>query len=135
MEFDSLLKDLKKLNLPKNEFAIFGSGPLAIRGIRDSRDLDIIVKPELWNNLAKKYKIEKFKVEPKKQFIKIGEIEIYPDWLPWLKNTENLIDTADFINEVPYVKLKYVIKWKEMFNREKDKKDIELIEKWLKLKK
>ena len=135
MEFDSLLKDLKKLNLPKNEFAIFGSGPLAIRGIRDSRDLDIIVKPELWSNLAEKHKIEEFKVEPKKQFIKIGEIEIYPDWLPWLKDIDKLINTADFINGLPYVKLKYVIKWKEMFNREKDKKDIELIEKWLKSKK
>lgn len=132
MGFIDFLKDLKKLNLTKGKFAIFGSGPLAIRGIKESGDLDIIVKPELWNNLAKKYKIEKFKDDPKRQFIKIGKIEIFPSWLPWFKNINELIDSAEFIGGLPYVKLEYVIEWKKGFNREKDKKDIELIEKWQK---
>ncbi|MFH1291164.1 MAG: hypothetical protein ABIH79_01240 [archaeon] len=34
--FKKQLAELKKLNLPKDKFAIFGSGPLAINGIRDT---------------------------------------------------------------------------------------------------
>ena len=33
---------LNKLNLPANEFAIFGSGPISVRGLRKAKDLDII---------------------------------------------------------------------------------------------
>lgn len=53
--FKKQLAELKKLNLPKDKYAIFGSGPLAINGIRDSDDIDIIVKSEVWDELAKKY--------------------------------------------------------------------------------
>ena len=50
-KFKELLKKVKELNLPQNQYAIFGSGPLAIRGIRDSNDIDLIVKKKLWNKL------------------------------------------------------------------------------------
>jgi len=36
--FKQLLKELKKLNLPINEYAIYGSGPMAIRKLRDVSD-------------------------------------------------------------------------------------------------
>ncbi len=48
---DRLLTELKTLNLPLGHFAIFGSAPLAIRGLRDSHDLDIIVSDELYEDL------------------------------------------------------------------------------------
>jgi len=55
----SLLKELRKLNLPEGEFAVFGSGPMAIRGIRPAGDLDLIVTPAVWDFLLKRgYKIE-----------------------------------------------------------------------------
>jgi len=41
------LDELKSLNLPKDKFAIFGSGPLAIRNMRENKDIDIIVNREL----------------------------------------------------------------------------------------
>ena len=47
-----LLKELEKLNLPKDKFAIFGSGPLAVRNLRTANDLDLIVNdfiPKIWN--------------------------------------------------------------------------------------
>ena len=120
-----LLKELEKLNLPKDKFAIFGSGPLAVRNLREANDLDLIVKDDLWEDLIKIYSTTE------KGSVKIGEIEIFKDWLPWIENKDELIDSADIINEFKYVKLEYVIKWKGALNREKDKKDIELIRKWL----
>jgi tRNA A-37 threonylcarbamoyl transferase component Bud32 len=122
--FKELLKELKKLNLPTEEYALFGSGLLAIYGIRDSKDIDIIVKQKLWNDLEKKYPLENEKL------IKIGNIEIYKNWLPWFSNVENLIDNSEIFNKIRFVKLDYVLSWKRALGREKDKKDVQLIEEY-----
>lgn len=44
----NFLDELQSLKLSTEKFAIFGSGPIAVRGIRESEDLDIIVKQDLW---------------------------------------------------------------------------------------
>ena len=49
------LAELKALNLPLGHYAIFGSGPLAVRGIREAADLDIIVSESLWKELLPKH--------------------------------------------------------------------------------
>lgn len=46
-KFKKLLAELKELNLPPDKYAIFGSGPLAVHNIKESEDIDIIVKPDL----------------------------------------------------------------------------------------
>lgn len=121
------LDEFKKLNLPKDKFAIFGSGPLAIRNLRENKDIDIIVKQDLWIDLTKKYEI----INEKGGLIRIGHIEIYKEWPPF-GNLNNLIDDADIINKFPFVKLKHVLRWKKFINREKDQKDIRLIENYFK---
>jgi len=84
--FNKLLKELKVLNLPSEDFAIFGSGPMAVRRIKDINDLDIVVKPKLWEELKKKDKPKNEKL------IVIGSIEVYKNWLPWFNNINELID-------------------------------------------
>lgn len=125
-EMVKLLSELNKLNLPKDKFDIFGSGPISIRGLRKANDLDILVKPELWNELRKKYKIS----DDKK--IIVGDIEIFNNWLPWFNDINKLIDTADVFDGIRFVKLRYVVKWKKAMNREKDKRDIKLIKEYIK---
>ncbi len=122
--FNRLILELKKLNLPNNEYAVFGSGPLAIRGIRESKDIDIIVKLKLWNMLAKKYPIKNKKIS-------IGSIDItYEKLSPWSGNINNLIDNAEVIDGIRFLTLSDTIKWKKAYGREKDKRDIQLIEKY-----
>jgi hypothetical protein len=41
-----------------------------------------------------------------------------------------MIGSAEKIENFPFVQLKYVIEWKTQFGREKDKRDIELIQKY-----
>lgn len=121
------LDELEKLNLPRDKFAIFGSGPLAIRDIREINDLDIIVKPDLWEELKRKYPIE----DEEKGLIKIGNIEVYKKWGNWFKDIRQFIDEADIIQGFRFVKLERVLQWKKAMNREKDKKDIQLINNYL----
>ena len=121
------LEELKTLNLPIGMFAVFGSAPLGIRGLREVRDLDIIVKKDLWNELSKKHIV----IDKNGACIELGNIEIWEKWDPWFDDVDKLIDDAEIIGEFPFVKLKYVLRWKQAMNREKDQEDIKLIEEYL----
>lgn len=116
------LDEIKNLNLPEKQYAIFGSGPIGIRNLREVNDIDLIVKENLWNELAKKYP-----VKSGKESIQIGNIEIFRSWSPWFEDINPLIDTAEIIKGFPFVRLAYLIKWKKSMGREKDLKDLELI--------
>lgn len=125
----SLLNNFKKLKLSDKGYAIYGSGPLGVRGIRDVKDLDIVVTDDLYQKLK-----EKYPKDSKKERIKLGEIEIYPIWA-WGTGFEGLketIDRAELIDGLRFVLLEDLIRWKEKMGRVKDFEDIELIKKYLK---
>ena len=64
--------------------------------------------------------------------IELGNMEIFNTWTPWFDDVEPLIDDAEIIEGYPFVKLEKVIEWKTSFGREKDLKDLKLIEEYLK---
>lgn len=132
MEFKDLLKELAALNLPKNEFAITASGCLAVRGLRKASDLDIIVTDNLWNELAKKYPVT-FGLPC--DVIRIGKIEFLGNFSVYtdekIANVKEQIDTADIIDGIRFVKLSLIKKFKEKLARDKDLKDIKLIDNYL----
>jgi len=129
-----LLEFLKTLNLPEKEYAIHAAGPLSVRvPERVAHDLDIIVKKRLWNRLTKKYPIDRTELSGD-PVIRVGDIELFKTW-PAYKNINKLINTAELINNVPYVQLKHVRQFKKYMNRPKDIADIELIDRLLKAKK
>ena len=49
----------------------------------------------------------------------------------YFANTDDLINNAVIIGDVPFVQLDELLKWKKAAAREKDLKDIVLIEKFL----
>ncbi len=119
------LTELKSLNLPVGKFAIFGSGPMAVRKIRQARDLDVIVKKDLWHNLVQKFPLSR---RQKNQYLKIGNLEIYYNWFKLSNEINEMIDNADIIDDFPFVKLEYVLAYKKELGRKKDIADIKLIE-------
>ena len=123
------LENVAALNLPVGKFAIFASGPICIRGIRENDDIDIIVTKELLDELQQKNTV--IKKPGRSAKIQIGPVEIYSDWKPWYDDVTEFIETAEIIDGLPFVKIEYVLDWKKKFAREKDIKDIMLIEKYL----
>lgn len=123
--FNDLHKQVDKLKLPGDQFAIFGSGPLSVRNLRSANDIDLVAKDQLWNVLSNQYPVLN------KKLIRIGLIEIYKDWKPWFNNINALIDSADIINQYRNVKLDYLLKWKKEMNRKKDKEDLQIIIEYL----
>lgn len=125
--------ELKVLNFPAGQYAIFGSGPLAVRDLREANDLDIIVKQELWDKLAVQYEPhEKETTKGPTASIAIGNIEIYNTWLNLTPKINEMIDGAEIKEGLPFVKLEYVIEWKTFMARDKDLNDLKLIADYLK---
>jgi hypothetical protein len=119
------IEELEKLHLPRDKFAIFGSGPLAIRKIRENKDIDILIREDLWQKLIKKYALNE------KGHLQIGNVEVCRKVIH-LENVDKLIDNAEIINELKFVRLNDLLEWKKKMGREKDIKDIKLIEDYLK---
>lgn len=124
--FKKYMQELKDLGLPEDQYAVSGSGPLAVRGIRDVHDLDIIVKPELWEYLCRQYNKENDRL------IKIGNIDIYREWKPYFRDVDALISDADLIDEIRFIRFDDILKWKKAMNKPKDREDVRLIEEYTK---
>ncbi len=124
-DFNNFLEEFRKLSLPDKEYAIFGSGPLAVRGIRKAEDIDVIVTKELYHKLKKKYSEED-------ERILIGNIEIISPESVIVEEDDEVIERAEKIKGFRFASLKDIIKWKKRMGREKDLKDIKLIEYYLK---
>jgi len=132
--FPLFLEQLKKLNLPKGKFAIFGSGSLGIRNIRDTHDLDLIVDEDLFDEYKNMsgWEFKSFDRDDRHvEMIENSGIEFYKTWGPGDWDTHQLINSAEIIDNLPFVRLEEVKKWKEMSGREKDFKDVQLINEYL----
>ena len=118
--FNELIEKVRALNLPAGTFAIFGSGPMAVRGLREPNDIDLIITKETyWLFKKRKDELEK------------EGIDLWDSWGPGDWDVSSLIKSAEMIDGMPYVTLDHVIAWKEKNNRPKDIADIKIIKKYL----
>ena len=126
-QFFEQLKHVQELNLPPSQYLIWGSGPLTIRGIRESQDIDLLVSKSLWTQFSEKY-------PPSTQhLIRIGNIEMWNDCLNLTPLIDEMLAHPDIIDGLPFMRLTDTIEWKRFMNRDKDIKDIALIQHFLKM--
>ena len=121
-----LFNRLRELNLPHGEYAVFGSGPLAIRDIIECQDLDVIVTNELFSKLRQDSRFVT-KRKDKDIYLDYDGIEIWCTWAPGEWDIEELIVGAETIDELPFVLLGFVIIFKIMHGREKDWEHLKLL--------
>ncbi len=124
-----LLQRLRALSLPLGHYAVFGSGPLLVRGlIPDVGDLDVLVRGPAWSTAAEHgqvirldaYDIDVISVDG-------GALTFGRTWGIGSFDVDTLIDTADIIDGIPFVTLDHVIVYKRMANRPKDVHHLELM--------
>lgn len=132
----NIFKRIKELNLPKGEYMICGSSILEVFGIREAKDIDILVSPELFQKLEKEYGWIR---HPKyTTCIEHPEhIAGAKENLDFMKENYNLYEalpSAEIINDIPFMSLPMLINAKKQMGREKDLKDIILIENYIKNK-
>ena len=126
-----LLEQVKTLGLPAGDYAIFGSGPLLVREIIDQvNDIDIISRGAAWERaqtLGELCYLEDYDVHVVS--IDDGAITIGTSWGIGEFDVNELIDSAEQIRDLPFVRLQYVVDYKRIANRPKDIAHLELLRK------
>ncbi len=127
-----MLEQLKSLELPTEDYAIFGSGPMWIHGLKeDCHDLDIIARGKAWIRAAELGEMQQADMRDRVIRFFNDSIEVFNGWAPGEWDVDELIDTAQMIDGFPWVRLEYVLTWKYEMGRVKDLKDIPVIEEYL----
>jgi hypothetical protein len=130
MSNQDFFQRVKELRLPMGKYALFGSASLGIRGLKECHDIDIIVTEDLWND----YKDKGWEQRTNPKGVTClwnNEIELWKEWGPGSWDIEKLIEEAELIDGLPFVRLETVLDWKKQNCRPKDLKDIETIEMFL----
>ncbi len=137
----SIFDKVRQLNLPLGEYVVVG-GAMEAYGIRKSNDIDVVVISSLFEKLIEQgWKVcecDKCKgmrqAGTKKKILKSEGVDILSEYSWYDKyyaDTEALIRDAEIIDGISFVQLDELVKWKKAANRDKDKKDVVLIEDFL----
>ncbi len=128
MKIKKLLQDLNALSLPSDQFAVTSSGCMAVRGLREANDLDLVISDMLLAKLSKQFKVEQkpncIKIQLTPNIEAVGGFSDKP-------SAEEQIASADNIGGVRFVNLETVKMFKKRRGGDKDLVDIELIDKYL----
>ena len=130
---DSTLFDrLRELDLPLRDFAIFGSAPLAIRGIIPAvNDLDVLCRDSIWGritalgttNFLPTYGVTVVTLAD-------GAITFGMEWGIGDFDVDELIDTAEIIDGLPFVRLEHVARYKKIRASAKDVLHLNALTAW-----
>jgi hypothetical protein len=129
-----IISKIKNLNLPDGQYMICGSAILEILKIRSAQDVDILVSPELFEELVEKHNW-KFHSKFNTTIENPDHIAGAKKSLDFMKENftlDQIIDTAYWHDGIPFMNLEMLIEAKTQLGREKDFKDIELIKNFLK---
>ena len=119
---------LRSLELPMGDHAIFGSGPLIVRGIIEgTNDLDVISRGRAWERALRAGELLSLPDGARIVSCFDGAVTIGTNWAYGDFDINELIDTAETIDGLPFVRLEHVVRYKEIAARPKDLTHLELL--------
>jgi hypothetical protein len=138
---DKLLQCLDELNLPKGQYCIFGGASLAIRELRPTDDIDFYVTKELYQKLKAAGWEEVKPVVSMAYLVTICKgvvceaFTTYNKGDKWIPKIDHYIAHPEIIDGFPFMPLAELYEWKANTARDKDLKDLKIIEAyWAKVK-
>jgi hypothetical protein len=125
-----LLDKLRALDLPKGDYAVFGSGPLVARGlVGEVRDLGVVARGSAWERTKGLGPVRTAPEGDPVVRLEGGVIEVFGGWLGW--DIDALIGNAEIIDGLPFARLEDVLAFKRFYGRPKDIAHVRLIEEHL----
>lgn len=125
-----LFDSLRSLGLPDGDYVVFGSGPLIVRGIIPAtNDLDVVCRGAGWVracDLGEMVTLVEHDVDVV-SFLD-GAITVGRSWAYGDVDIDELIDTAEVIDGLPFARLEHVVRYKEIAGRPKDLEHLRLLE-------
>ncbi len=117
---------LRSLDLPLGDYAIFGSGPLIVRAIIEAtNDLDIITRGDTWRRLQELGNVTEFDDGNLRVDMFEDRLTFGNSWKYGAFEFNELIDTAEVIEGLPFVRLEHVVAYKRAAGRPKDLEHLE----------
>lgn len=127
----SIIDRFHQLGVPADQSVIIGSGILDALALRPSRDIDLVVSSDLFTSLQASGEWQVTVVHDETVLTK-DDAEV---WLSWgsagVPNFTKLYDGGVTIGGVRFADPRFVIEWKRQNAREKDLRDIQLLEEYL----
>lgn len=124
-----LVRQLVDLGLPEDDWALFGSGPLLLRGwIDDIGDIDVLARAGALEKAQSLGTAEPIG-DDGNEIIRIGEhLTVLRTWPFGPADLDTMIETAETIAGIRCVRLEYVVAYMELFDRPKDRARLAIIE-------
>lgn len=119
MKVEDIRRQLAELALDTNEYRINTGGAMVLHGLREeTHDLDIWCTKKLGDALAQRCDVQVLP-DGTRRFVPAPDVEIYENMLP---------GETVFLNGIPVASLEDVLALKRQLNREKDQRDIAVLE-------
>lgn len=119
MKAEDIRRRLAELALDTNEYRINAGGAMVLHGLREeTHDLDIWCTKKLGDALAQRCDVQVLP-DGTRRFVPAPDVEIYENMLP---------GETVFLNGIPVAPLEDVLALKRQLNREKDQRDIAVLE-------
>ncbi|MCI9585103.1 MAG: hypothetical protein HFH45_00460 [Bacilli bacterium] len=128
MNKDEIISILRKYNFNTNDYIVLSTGAMVIHGIKETaHDIDLAVSSKFYNELIKTYDCEcylEYQINGKS--MKVYSFDVFDFG-------EDYFDTSsiNLIDGIPVQSINSILKFKKSLNREKDIKDIQLIEEYI----
>ena len=125
---------VKELGLSRDQMIIIGSGILDQLGVRKAADVDLVADGEVLEKIASDLDwAEQCDKNQRRYFVRHdGSVEIWDGWEfdGQVLNYEELLKCSVEYDGVKFVSLDFLRQWKGWRRREKDMRDIRLIDEW-----
>ena len=116
MNREELIRRLRGLPWPKEEYWLVAGGAMVLRGLRDeTRDLDLGCSRELADRLEAEGCPVQRMADGSRRIVPGDGIELFEGWL---------CDRVESVDGIPVVSLRGLLQMKEALGREKDRADI-----------
>jgi hypothetical protein len=120
-----LLQRLLDLELPPGDWALFGSGPLLVRGwIDEVGDLDVIVRGPAWERAQQVGTSTELPDGIRVVEIDGGAITVGRAWRYENAPVSELIESAEMLDGIPCVRLPHIVAYKLIADRPKDRRHL-----------
>ena len=124
-----LFELLRDLELPVADYVIFGSGPLLVRGVIDeAEDLDVVCRGAAWDAVCALSPPEPSSWGVDLVNLDGGRLTFGTGWAIGEVDPDELIDTAETIDGLPFARLEHVVAYKRLAGRPKDLEHLSALE-------
>ncbi|MQA02129.1 MAG: hypothetical protein GEV07_05180 [Streptosporangiales bacterium] len=126
---DELLSAVRALGLPEGKYAVFGRGPLVVRGLRTSNHITIAVTVDVFRRLIAADGWDVHRADDGREVLRCGSFEVVDRIeLPGYQRTgKALVTASERVDGVPVVRLAELQKLLEARKHRDDETDLNLV--------